>query len=110
MMKLSCGYGSHISSLIAIGIPESVDDTCGDVIEGEEIVDWTMQRARVAAAAVQVGVSERALEITVAFLKEREQMVDEIEDPPRQYVSARSSRNPLRPEASDSGRHRQSMC
>lgn len=39
MMKLSCGLGSHIRDLIAIGIPESADDTCTQVIEGEALAD-----------------------------------------------------------------------
>jgi len=37
------------------------------------IVDWLTERALLAAAATQLGVSERALEITVGYLKEREQ-------------------------------------
>ena len=37
------------------------------------IVDWLTERALIAAAATQLGVSERALEITVGYLKEREQ-------------------------------------
>ena len=37
------------------------------------IVDWLTERALVAAAATQLGVSERALEITVEYLKERQQ-------------------------------------
>ncbi len=44
-----------------------------DALVAEGIVDWTTERALVAAAATQVGVSERALEITVSYLKEREQ-------------------------------------
>lgn len=44
-----------------------------DVLEGEKILAWTRERALVATAATQLGVSERALEITVGYLKEREQ-------------------------------------
>jgi alkylation response protein AidB-like acyl-CoA dehydrogenase len=44
-----------------------------DALIADGIVDWTHERARVAAAAVQVGVSERALEMTVEYLKERQQ-------------------------------------
>jgi len=43
------------------------------VLEGTEIVRWTHQRMLVALAATQVGVSERSLEITTAYLAEREQ-------------------------------------
>jgi alkylation response protein AidB-like acyl-CoA dehydrogenase len=44
-----------------------------DVLAAPGIVDWTTERALVADAANQLGVSERALEITVGYLKEREQ-------------------------------------
>ena len=44
-----------------------------DVLRGEEIVAWTHRRMLVAIAATQVGVSERGLEITTAYLAEREQ-------------------------------------
>ncbi len=45
----------------------------GDVLEGPAIETWMVERARVALAATQLGVSERALEITTAYLREREQ-------------------------------------
>jgi alkylation response protein AidB-like acyl-CoA dehydrogenase len=54
-------------SLDGVGVGE------GDVLSGAGILDWTLDRALVAIAAAQVGVSERALEITTAFLTEREQ-------------------------------------
>ncbi len=44
-----------------------------DVLEGDGIVDWMLDHARVGVAATQVGVSERALEITTAYVKQREQ-------------------------------------
>lgn len=44
-----------------------------DAIVAEGSVDWTRERALVAAAATQVGVSERALEITVGYVSQREQ-------------------------------------
>ena len=44
-----------------------------DVLIAPGIVDWTVERALAASAALQLGVSERALEITVAYLKQREQ-------------------------------------
>jgi alkylation response protein AidB-like acyl-CoA dehydrogenase len=42
-------------------------------LHGDRIVDWVTQRALVAIAATQLGVCERALEITTGYLKEREQ-------------------------------------
>lgn len=44
-----------------------------DVVRGDGILDWTLDHALVAIASAQVGVSERALEITTRFLREREQ-------------------------------------
>jgi alkylation response protein AidB-like acyl-CoA dehydrogenase len=44
-----------------------------EVLEGEGICAWIVERACVALAALQSGVSERALEITTAYVKEREQ-------------------------------------
>lgn len=49
----------------------SVSDA--DVLRGEVLDEWLHQHMLVAISATQVGVSERALEITTAFLKEREQ-------------------------------------
>ncbi|MFP6565612.1 MAG: acyl-CoA dehydrogenase family protein [Myxococcota bacterium] len=49
-------------------------EVSGDSLVGPgNVGDWLAPRLRVALAAVQLGVSERALEITVAYLKEREQ-------------------------------------
>jgi alkylation response protein AidB-like acyl-CoA dehydrogenase len=53
--------------LEGVAVPEQ------DALVAPGIVDWTTERALVANAAVQLGVSERALEITVGYLKEREQ-------------------------------------
>lgn len=44
-----------------------------DVLRGPDVADWVHQRSLVAIAATQVGVSERSLEITTAYLGEREQ-------------------------------------
>ena len=44
-----------------------------DVLREEGITAWISERACVALAALQSGVSERALEITTAYVKEREQ-------------------------------------
>jgi alkylation response protein AidB-like acyl-CoA dehydrogenase len=44
-----------------------------DVLRGEGITAWIIERGCVALAALQSGVSERALEITTDYVKEREQ-------------------------------------
>ncbi|MBW2269747.1 MAG: acyl-CoA/acyl-ACP dehydrogenase [Deltaproteobacteria bacterium] len=64
---ISCHEPLYELTLAGVRLPAE------DALVADGIVDWTTERARVAAAAVQVGVSERALEITVDFLKEREQ-------------------------------------
>ena len=52
---------------------EGVGIGAEDVLRGPGIGDWVHQRLLVAIAATQVGVSERSLEITTAYLGEREQ-------------------------------------
>jgi hypothetical protein len=54
-------------SLAGVSVPDA------DVLRGEGIEEWLQERLLVAIAATQVGVSERSLEITTGFLKEREQ-------------------------------------
>ncbi len=44
-----------------------------DVLRGEGVLDWCVEHALVGIAATQVGVCERALEITTGHLKQREQ-------------------------------------
>ncbi len=44
-----------------------------DQLQGEGIAAWLHERALIALCAVQVGVSERAIEITGAYVTEREQ-------------------------------------
>ena len=44
-----------------------------DVLRGPDPEAWCLERALVACAALQTGVCERALEITTAYLKQREQ-------------------------------------
>ncbi len=44
-----------------------------DVLRGPRLEDWCLERALVGCAALQTGVCERALEITTAHLKQREQ-------------------------------------
>jgi alkylation response protein AidB-like acyl-CoA dehydrogenase len=44
-----------------------------EVLRGPDLETWCLERALVACAALQTGVCERALEITTAYLKQREQ-------------------------------------
>jgi len=61
--------GEPLFGLELAGVRVAADE----VLDGPEIETWMGERARVALAATQVGVSERALEITSAYLRERVQ-------------------------------------
>lgn len=52
---------------------ESVQVGPDDLVRAPQLGAWVHQRTLVALAAIQVGVSERSLEITTAYLGEREQ-------------------------------------
>lgn len=71
-VRLESHQTSRHEPLAALSL-EAVRVASDAAIVSEGIVDWTTERALVAAAATQLGVSERALEITVEYLKEREQ-------------------------------------
>jgi len=49
------------------------DDMLGDADSGAEILQWIIDRATVATCLVQLGVSERALEMTAEYTRTREQ-------------------------------------
>ena len=49
------------------------DDMLGDADTGAEIIQWITDRATIAVCLVQLGVSERALEMTAAYTRSREQ-------------------------------------
>jgi alkylation response protein AidB-like acyl-CoA dehydrogenase len=48
-------------------------EALGDVEKGDEMLRWTLDRALLALCAMQVGVAERALEITARYVTERKQ-------------------------------------
>jgi alkylation response protein AidB-like acyl-CoA dehydrogenase len=55
------------------GAVVSDDDMLGDADSGAEIIRWITDRATVATCLVQLGVSERALEMTAEYTRTREQ-------------------------------------
>jgi alkylation response protein AidB-like acyl-CoA dehydrogenase len=55
------------------GVRASAADVVGAVGQGDEILAWLTQRATLALCAMQVGVAERALEITARYTTERVQ-------------------------------------
>lgn len=63
--------GAPLFSLRLAGAPLAADDRLG--AEGAAQLAWLRDRALVAVAAIQMGVSARALEITAAYATGREQ-------------------------------------
>jgi acyl-CoA dehydrogenase len=61
--------GSRVGSLDLAGVLLPADR----LVPGVDVVHWLIARATVAQCAVQLGVLERALELTVAYAREREQ-------------------------------------
>jgi alkylation response protein AidB-like acyl-CoA dehydrogenase len=60
--------------LVLAGARVGADERLGgDEADGRAIARWLYEHALVATSAVQVGVSERALEITAGYVREREQ-------------------------------------
>jgi len=49
------------------------DQVLGDVGAGPQIIGWVIDRATVGLCALQLGVTERALELTAAYARSREQ-------------------------------------
>ena len=64
--------GTSVDPLFEVTL-EGVAVAAEDALRGAGILAWTRERALVGIAATQMGVSERSLEITTEFLKEREQ-------------------------------------
>jgi hypothetical protein len=57
----------------ASGVRVSAADAVGAIGRGAEILGWLGQRATLALCAMQVGVAERALQITARYVTERKQ-------------------------------------
>jgi hypothetical protein len=55
------------------GVAVSAEDILGDADSGAKIARWIAARATVAYCLVQLGVSERALEMTAEYTRSREQ-------------------------------------
>jgi alkylation response protein AidB-like acyl-CoA dehydrogenase len=68
-LRQTTSRGEPLFALELAGVRVAADE----VLDGPGIEAWMSERARVALAATQLGVSERALEITTRHLREREQ-------------------------------------
>ena len=65
------GDATALVELTGALVPD--DRVLGGVAAGREVVDWLVARATVALCALQLGVTERALELTAAYARSREQ-------------------------------------
>jgi 3-oxocholest-4-en-26-oyl-CoA dehydrogenase beta subunit len=65
------GDGTALVELTRALVPD--DRVLGGVAAGLEIIDWLVARATVGLCALQFGVTERALELTAAYARTREQ-------------------------------------
>ncbi len=65
------GDGTAVLELSGATVPD--DRVLGGIAAGPGIIDWLIARATVGLCALQVGVAERALELTAAYARTREQ-------------------------------------
>jgi alkylation response protein AidB-like acyl-CoA dehydrogenase len=65
------GDGTALIELNSAVVPD--DRVLGGIAAGAEIIDWLAGRATVGLCALQLGVTERALELTAAYARSREQ-------------------------------------
>ena len=56
-----------------LALDGALAEPLGDVAKGDEMLSWTLDRALLALCATQVGVAERALQITARYVTERKQ-------------------------------------
>jgi len=66
-------HGERVFRMRLDGAPVAAGDVLGDPRAGGAIVRWIEERARVALAAVQLGVAEEALRRTAAYTGQRKQ-------------------------------------
>lgn len=65
--------GERAAHLTLEGLTLRDDAVLGAVGQGEEILEWLVQRANVGHCALQVGVTEEAMKRTAAYISERKQ-------------------------------------
>jgi 3-oxocholest-4-en-26-oyl-CoA dehydrogenase beta subunit len=69
--QVTGGDGTALVELAGAVVPD--DRVLGSVAAGPEIADWLVARATVGLCALQLGVTERALELTSSYARSREQ-------------------------------------
>lgn len=66
--------GATVSEMTLAGVRVAPEDRLGGAdVGGEEVLSWLVERALVAIAALQMGVSGEALAITAGYVTERQQ-------------------------------------
>lgn len=65
--------GERAAHLTLEGLTLGDDAVLGAVGQGEEILEWLVQRANIGHCALQVGVTEEAMKRTAAYITERKQ-------------------------------------
>jgi 3-oxocholest-4-en-26-oyl-CoA dehydrogenase beta subunit len=69
--QVTGGDGTALVELAGTIVP--ADRVLGDTATGYEITDWLVAHGTVGLCALQLGVAERALELTAAYARNREQ-------------------------------------
>jgi alkylation response protein AidB-like acyl-CoA dehydrogenase len=69
--QVTGGDATALAELSRARVPD--DRVLGSISAGTEIIDWIVARATIGLCALQLGVSERALELTAAYARSREQ-------------------------------------
>jgi 3-oxocholest-4-en-26-oyl-CoA dehydrogenase beta subunit len=69
--QVTGGDGTALVELTQALVPD--DRVLGGIAAGRDIIDWLIARGTVGLCALQLGVSERALELTAAYARSREQ-------------------------------------
>ena len=69
--EVTGGQGNAVVELASVELAD--DRVLGDAGQGQEITDWLVARATIGLCALQLGVAERALELTAAYAQRRQQ-------------------------------------
>jgi acyl-CoA dehydrogenase len=69
--QVTGGDATAVVELSRAFVPQ--DRVLGSIAAGTEVIDWLVQRATIGLCALQLGVTERAVELTAAYARTREQ-------------------------------------
>jgi 3-oxocholest-4-en-26-oyl-CoA dehydrogenase beta subunit len=69
--RVTGGDATALIELAGVAVPE--DRVLGGIAAGRDVAAWLSARATIGLCALQLGVTERALELTAAYARSREQ-------------------------------------